>query len=380
MFFSSVVDWWSFGVLIYELLTGASPFTVEGEKNTQQEISKRILRAQPPMPSNLSSDVQSLLQMILVKDPRKRLGGGIKDADELKRHPFFKSINWSDLAARRTPAPFTPKIANELDVSNFSEEFTSMVPNLSILLADNNNNKPQQDAQWAATMLDNNNNSDDEQDLFHGYSYVAPSIQLDDGGGANPNPLLLNNTATNGHVINAHHHRLKPDITKLVENSKCPNSNEFFKHYNLMLGQKCADVDTHDNGWLGDGSFSVCCRCIHKKSGVEYAVKIVSRHRRRDSVNGSMYDASLNEVELLRACQGHRNIVTLKEVFHSEQYTFIVLELLSGGELLSRIRKRTRFTEIEACHVFRKLVSALAFMHSKGIVHRDLKPEVCLQV
>jgi ribosomal protein S6 kinase alpha-5 len=44
------VDWWSVGVLTYELLTGASPFTVEGEKNTQQEISRRILKTTPPIP------------------------------------------------------------------------------------------------------------------------------------------------------------------------------------------------------------------------------------------------------------------------------------------------------------------------------------------
>ena len=48
------MDWWSVGVLTYELLTGASPFTVEGEKNTQQEISKRILKCEPPMPDFLS--------------------------------------------------------------------------------------------------------------------------------------------------------------------------------------------------------------------------------------------------------------------------------------------------------------------------------------
>lgn len=57
-------------------------------------------------------------------------------------------------------------------------------------------------------------------------------------------------------------------------------------------------------------------------------------------------------------------------------HTYIVLELLQGGELLDRIRKKKSFTEPEASNIMLKLVNAVDFMHSKGIVHRDLKPEV----
>ena len=88
------VDWWSVGVLTYELLTGASPFTVEGEKNTQQEISKRILKCEAPMPGFLSDDVKDFILKLLVKEPRKRLGGGINDAEEVKGHRFFRTVNW----------------------------------------------------------------------------------------------------------------------------------------------------------------------------------------------------------------------------------------------------------------------------------------------
>lgn len=104
------VDWWSVGVLTYELLTGASPFTVEGERNTQQEISRRILKSNPPIPESLGKDVADFIQKLLVKDPRKRLGGGEEDAKELKRHPFFKSIDWNLLAQKKIPSPFKPVI------------------------------------------------------------------------------------------------------------------------------------------------------------------------------------------------------------------------------------------------------------------------------
>lgn len=56
----------------------------------------------------------------------------------------------------------------------------------------------------------------------------------------------------------------------------------------------------------------------------------------------------------------------------------MVLELLEGGELLQRIRRKNRFTENEASQIMRQLVSAVNFMHLHGVVHRDLKPEVSL--
>jgi len=56
------------------------------------------------------------------------------------------------------------------------------------------------------------------------------------------------------------------------------------------------------------------------------------------------------------------------------------LELLSGGELLKRLRKKKNFSEVEASNIMRKLVSAVGFMHGRGVVHRDLKPEVTVQL
>ena len=64
--------------------------------------------------------------MTPLKDPRKRLGGGPTDAQEVKSHKFFYPINWDDLLRKNIPAPFIPKITSTMDVSNFSEEFTNM--------------------------------------------------------------------------------------------------------------------------------------------------------------------------------------------------------------------------------------------------------------
>lgn len=309
------VDWWSVGVLTYELLTGASPFTVEGEKNNQQEISRRILKTQPPLPSELSSEVRDFISRLLVKDPRQRLGGGPRDAEELKEHKFFKTINWDDLAKKKVPAPFVPRISNELDVSNFSEEFTAMVPQDSPAIV-----------------------PPDVDKMFNGYSYVAPSV------------IFTENVVSDSLFKMSPDRR--PDTNNLMA---CSFKNSaFFQHYELDLRE----------GILGDGSFSVCRRCIQKSTGRAFAVKIVSR--RLDCQQ---------EINLLRACQGHSNIVTFHEVFYDEAHTYIVMELLEGGELLQRIRKHERFTEAQASVIMQSLVSAVHYMHTKGVVHRDLKPE-----
>ena len=325
------VDWWSVGVLTYELLTGASPFTVEGEKNTQAEISKRILKSNPPIPSHISPEVQDFIRRLLVKDPRSRLGGGKDDAFELKHHPFFRNINWDLLAKKLVKAPFVPKIDGELDVSNFAEEFTSMVPTDSPAILPLNDDK-----------------------IFKGYSYVAPSIIFSDNVISHEIFSKSNKKYDNNQLLTSDSSfNQQPNLSQLVP-SKFKNS-PFFKNYRLRVNEAI----------LGDGTFSICRKCVHRHTGVEYAVKIVSR--RIDTTR---------EIQLLEQCQGHPNIVKLIEVFQDEIHNYIVLELLKGGELLDRIRKRKQFSETEAGNIFRGLVAAVSFMHSKGIVHRDLKPEV----
>lgn len=307
------VDWWSVGVLTYELLTGASPFTVEGERNTQQEISRRILRTTPPIPESIGRDVADFIRRLLIKDPRKRLGGGEGDAKELKRHSFFKSLDWEKLARKEIPAPFKPIIRNELDVSNFSEEFTGMPPTDSPAIVPPNYDK-----------------------IFKGYSYVAPSV-------------IFSKNAISDNILNP---KLHHDHSNLLRSQL--SDSPFFKQYAMDLSEHI----------LGDGTFSVCRRCVHKDTGREYAVKIVNRSR----------DCT-QEINLLRACQGHPNVVTLHECLHDNHFTYLIMEHLKGGELFDRIRQKTRFLESEASAILRKLVSAVSFMHARGVVHRDLKPE-----
>ncbi|XP_042705677.1 ribosomal protein S6 kinase alpha-4 isoform X2 [Chrysemys picta bellii] len=315
------VDWWSLGILIFELLTGASPFTLEGEKNTQAEVSRRILKCQPPFPTVIGPVARDLLQKLLCKDPKKRLGSGPNGAQDIKEHPFFKGLDWVELAARRVKAPFKPIVRSELDVRNFAEEFTRLEPVYSPAGTPPN--------------LDR---------VFQGYSFIAPSILFNHN--AVTTDVLELELALSGE---------RPGSAAVARSAMMKDSS-FFQLYDMDLKEAA----------LGEGSFSVCRRCQQRQSGTEFAVKIISK---RMEVN------TQREVMALQLCESHPNIVKLHEVHHDQYHTYLVMELLRGGELFDRIKKKQHFSESEASQIMRSLVSAVSFMHDVGVVHRDLKPE-----
>eukprot|EP01084_Bolivina_argentea_P235365 396072_1 len=87
------VDWWSFGTLLYEMMTGLPPFYNEN-LNIMYE---KILHAPIPLPKYLSKEARSIFLGLLERDPKRRLGSSDKDAEEIQQHPFYKDIDWNKL-------------------------------------------------------------------------------------------------------------------------------------------------------------------------------------------------------------------------------------------------------------------------------------------
>ncbi|CAA7261465.1 unnamed protein product [Cyclocybe aegerita] len=125
--YGRAVDWWAFGVLTYEMLLGQSPFRGDDE----DEIFDAILEDEPLYPITMPRDAVSILQKLLTRDPARRLGSGKEDAEEIKRQPFFKDVNWDDVLNKRIPPPYFPTINGSADTSNFDEEFTREQPTLT---------------------------------------------------------------------------------------------------------------------------------------------------------------------------------------------------------------------------------------------------------
>lgn len=121
---------------------------------------------------------------------------------------------------------------------------------------------------------------------------------------------------------------------------------------------------------LGRGAFSIVYLATQRASGVQYAVKVINK---KDL--GKDYEKNLKmEVDILKKVN-HPNIIALKELFDTPDKLYLIMELVTGGELFDKIVEKGSYTEAEAGHLVRKIVSAVDYLHNLGIVHRDLKPE-----
>jgi serine/threonine protein kinase len=114
------VDWWSYGMVLYEMLTGLPPWY----SYKQEEVVRGILGGELTFPPYVSEPARELIAGLLCRDPAKRLGSarGVEDFIDL---PFFKAIDWVALARRELRAPFRPPQDTQGEACNFDVEFTS---------------------------------------------------------------------------------------------------------------------------------------------------------------------------------------------------------------------------------------------------------------
>ncbi|KAK3393628.1 serine/threonine-protein kinase sck1 [Podospora didyma] len=119
--YTKMVDFWSLGVLVFEMCCGWSPFYAE---DTQQ-MYKNIAFGKVRFPRDtLSLEGRNFVKGLLNRNPKHRLGA-TDDAEELKRHAFFQDIDWDALAKKLITPPFKPQLKNDTDVSYFDPEFTN---------------------------------------------------------------------------------------------------------------------------------------------------------------------------------------------------------------------------------------------------------------
>lgn len=214
---TTAADWWSFGVLMFEMLTGALPFQGTNRKETMMQI----LKAKLGMPQFLSPEAQALLRALFKRNPANRLGSGLEGVEDIKCHPFFATIDWDKLYNREITPPFIPAVSRADHTFYFDKEFTTRTPE------DSPGVPPSATA----------------HELFRGFSFIASSL-VDDSC-----------------------QKAENDPTNQITGKSFTYKDTIVKEYEFKEN-------------LGTGTYSVCRRCIHKESGREYAVKIVNKSKK----------------------------------------------------------------------------------------------------
>lgn len=123
---------------------------------------------------------------------------------------------------------------------------------------------------------------------------------------------------------------------------------------------------------LGRGAFSQVKLAVHRPTGRAVAVKVITKAKMALSDEKSLQ----REIAILDRIKGqNENVVDLLDRCEDVNHHYLVLELMSGGELFARIVKREKFSEEDAKKCITALANGLDFLHSQSIAHRDLKPE-----
>ncbi|GAB4821286.1 hypothetical protein N2152v2_008332 [Parachlorella kessleri] len=162
---SKSADWWSVGVLLYEMLCGVAPFRAKG----RNALQKLITNGKAKFPSYLSTEALSLLKGLLQKDPSKRLGYGPGGSAEVMGHAFFRHVDWKKLERREVPSPFKPStVGGKASIENFDKLYTDL---------------PVQDSPCPTPR----DSLSLEDAIFEGFSYVAPSFLAEAAAAAGDN-------------------------------------------------------------------------------------------------------------------------------------------------------------------------------------------------
>ncbi|KAI8063203.1 kinase-like domain-containing protein [Gongronella butleri] len=121
------MDYWSLGILIYEMIVGSPPFWAD----TLMGMFKRVVEDELEFPEMIDLDPVTcdFISGLLEKDPFERLGWD--SSEQIKKHGWFMDMDWDDVAQKKLVPPFLPNLVSPIDLQHFDESFTSMTPRIS---------------------------------------------------------------------------------------------------------------------------------------------------------------------------------------------------------------------------------------------------------
>ena len=137
--YTKMVDWWSLGCLIYEMLVGANAFHIPKNNILSSEIYKKPIN----FPDFLSKEAIDIIKKFLEYRPKKRLGYGPNGINDIKNHQFFKNIDWDEIYNKKVKVDeeYIPKVEDKMDLKNFDTIFTNEKLNQSTESLSSKNSK-----------------------------------------------------------------------------------------------------------------------------------------------------------------------------------------------------------------------------------------------
>ncbi|KAF2357236.1 Protein kinase domain [Trinorchestia longiramus] len=164
--YTRVVDWWTLGAVLYEMLYGLPPFYSSNQMVMYEAIISKPLK----LKHGPSSRARNLLSALLKKKPEDRLGFGPEDGKAVMRHEFFRSVDWEAVEQRKLKPPFVPKVTSDTDTRNIDPSFTREPVRLGSVCPPH-----QQDKTTAG-----------EHNPFKGFSYARPMSDSSDEADEEP--------------------------------------------------------------------------------------------------------------------------------------------------------------------------------------------------
>ena len=147
------VDWWSLGVIFYEMLMGYLPFKIKGNV-----IDPEVFQEKIKFNENMNPLLVDLISQLLAINPKKRIGYGESDAKKIKEHPYFSDVDWKKYLNKEIEPPFVPKLDGDLDLRYFDKSFTDEPVNSN-----------------RSTIMSRSNGTSE----YNGFTYMAQSIGKD---------------------------------------------------------------------------------------------------------------------------------------------------------------------------------------------------------
>jgi serine/threonine protein kinase len=135
--YNHMVDWFSFGCMLYEFMAGTSPFRTARakawggyeRKDRDKAIDKAILEMEPEYNDKFDDNARDICDRLLDKNPATRLG--VNGVEEIMDHPWFAEVDWDEMKADRTPPPFVPKrdinAASQAEIGQFQDDSSRRV-------------------------------------------------------------------------------------------------------------------------------------------------------------------------------------------------------------------------------------------------------------